>query len=210
MRVSFSVIIPTLGRETLARTLESVKSQMAWRDEVIVVSDGPSDRAREICKSFGKRIHYFEHGPTRSWGHAQRNFGMDHASKTHLAFMDDDDIYLPCALKTMRRTASRNPPGPILFRANICGNVLWEEKIVRMSNVGTPMIVAPTGPGCISRWRRNTETESGGGGDFLFIRDTVALWPENALVWDPEIVCDVQERNFGKTPQALKDAKISG
>lgn len=195
---SISIIIPTLGRSTLKRTLDSIVSQLSKSDEVIVVSDGPSEAAKKICQAFPDKIRYFEEGPTRKWGHAQRNLGMKNAGGTHLAFMDDDDVYFPNALASMRKGALENPDRPIIFKSWICEVLFWKQKKIDVSNVSTQMFFIPNVPERLALWRPDTSRESGRGGDSVFMRDTVALWPPDSLVWREEILASHAHPGWGK------------
>lgn len=82
-----SVVIPTIGRETLKACLQSLAAQTYPRDlfGVIVVEDG-SREAEKTVNDFGFRYLFQEHrGPA-----AARNFGARSAPGEVLAFTDDD------------------------------------------------------------------------------------------------------------------------
>ena len=104
-----SVIVPTVGRRTLGRTLRSVIPQLAQSDELIVIADGPEalQAASGIVRRLNGRcrLHATE-ARTGSWGNAQRDLGMVLATGTHLTFMDDDDIYAPGALDAIRKAVT--------------------------------------------------------------------------------------------------------
>ncbi|MEK7611035.1 MAG: glycosyltransferase [Patescibacteria group bacterium] len=82
-----SVVIPTIGRETLNACLQSLGAQTYPRDlfEVIVVEDGVRSVEKSV-NDFGFRYLSQEHrGPA-----AARNFGARSARGDVLAFTDDD------------------------------------------------------------------------------------------------------------------------
>lgn len=91
-RVTFSIIVPTSGRPTLASALESVTCQIAPGDEILVVCNDDND-----------------------FGNAARNDAIERARGSHLIFLDDDDEYLPGALASMRRLAAQHPDRVVLF-----------------------------------------------------------------------------------------------
>lgn len=196
-KTSLSIVIPTLGRASLKKAVDSIIPQLSEDDEIVVVSDGPSERAKQICETFLKRVRYFEHGPTRKWGHAQRNFGMERAAGTHLAFMDDDDVYFPNALGYMRKGILENKNNPIIFKSWICEVLYWKERKIDVSNVSTQMFLVPNIPSRLAKWRPDTSRESGRGGDSVFMRDTVALWPPESLIWREEILASHAQCGWG-------------
>lgn len=90
-----SVIIPTYNRvEFLKLTLDSVVGQTYNFIEVIVVDDGsPNTETAELCRRY-ENIKYIK--IENSGGPAQpRNVGIENATGQFVAFVDDDDIWLP-------------------------------------------------------------------------------------------------------------------
>ncbi len=101
-----SVVIPTIGRETVARSVQSVLDQKlpAAEFEVIVVNDsGQSLPDAEWQKSDRVRI---LHTNRRERCFA-RNCGAAIAKGKYLWFLDDDDWILPDALKIFWDLAER-------------------------------------------------------------------------------------------------------
>jgi SAM-dependent methyltransferase len=191
-RVRFSIIIPTCGRDTLRRTLESVAANgFVAGDEVLVVGDGPQPGAKAIAESFRDRIHtvYMETVPKHFWGHPQRNHAMRAAKGTHIVTIDDDDEYLDGALTAMRAAASRHPDLIPVFRMNRkdTDQIVWNEKKVFSGNLGTPLFVVPNIPERLGQWGGRYE------GDFDFIHSTLQKWPEGegAMVWKDRVTVRV-------------------
>ena len=105
MSPNVSVIIPTFNRfKFVLNAIESVKNQTYKDFEIIVVNDGSSD------------INYYNH----TWGNDitiihlpentrkmfkfasanyVRNIGIQNSSGKYIAFLDDDDIWLPKKLE---------------------------------------------------------------------------------------------------------------
>ena len=92
-----SVIIPTHNRASLLpRAIESVLSQTRKDWELVMVDDGSSDNTREVVRSYCEqdgRIHYL--GSPRAGVCAARNTGLARATGRFVAFLDDDDYWLP-------------------------------------------------------------------------------------------------------------------
>lgn len=100
--MQFSVVIPTHHRpRLLADAIHSVLQQWGVTYEVIVVSDGPSEVDRQVVRSFGsgRLLHVDHHGPRG--GGAARNTGITQAHGEWVAFLDDDDLWLPGRLWRM-------------------------------------------------------------------------------------------------------------
>jgi len=98
-----STIIPTVGRETLKRAVESALDQAGGPEaEVIVVNDSGQPLAREGWQAEA-RVRVMDHaGRERS---AARNAGAEAARGAYLHFLDDDDWLLPGALRTLAEAA---------------------------------------------------------------------------------------------------------
>lgn len=100
-----SVITPTYNRaEYLGNAIDSVLGQTFEDLELIVVDDNkPDSEARKateavISKYTDPRIRYIQN-PKNMGGAATRNVGIFEAKGEYIAFLDDDDMYLPDRLK---------------------------------------------------------------------------------------------------------------
>jgi glycosyltransferase involved in cell wall biosynthesis len=79
----------------LQRAIASVLRQTYEHLEVIVVDDASTDDTRKVVESFhDHRIRYVRHTTNRG-GSAARNTGVDAATGQYIAFLDDDDEWLP-------------------------------------------------------------------------------------------------------------------
>jgi glycosyltransferase involved in cell wall biosynthesis len=109
-----SVIIPTIGRETLERAVFSVLRQDIdpSRFEVIVVNDsGSALPYRDWHKSDQVRI-LNTNRRERSFA---RNSGAAMAKGEYLVFLDDDDWLLPGAFESFWQLANRRPEAIWMF-----------------------------------------------------------------------------------------------
>src|SRR6266496_4116332 len=101
--MSLSIIIPTIGRPSLRRTLLSLMPQCTQQDQIIVVADGDQPNGHTFClearaQFLNVHIEYHETEPLHNWGHHQRQHGLTMATEAHIMSIDDDDIYVPGAL----------------------------------------------------------------------------------------------------------------
>jgi glycosyltransferase involved in cell wall biosynthesis len=106
-----SVIIPTLQRPTLLkRALESVFRQ-SWRElEVIVVVDGPDPDTIAVLQTIEDPRLRVVQNPRSLTAAGARNAGVDLAKGEWIAFLDDDDEWMPEKLaKQLAYAKSRDP-----------------------------------------------------------------------------------------------------
>lgn len=97
-----SVVTPTYKRpEKLPRAINSVLNQTYPNVEIIIVDDNNPDtearrKTEEIMASYADnpRVKYIKHEHNKN-GSAARNTGAKSSSAEYLAFLDDDDEFLP-------------------------------------------------------------------------------------------------------------------
>ncbi len=106
-----SVIIPTLDRpKLLLRAIDSVLSQTHHDIEVIVVVDRPSPETLAAVKAINDSRLRFVLNPHPTTAAGARNVGADHAAGEWIAFLDDDDEWLPNKLERQLAFAAGRPP----------------------------------------------------------------------------------------------------
>jgi glycosyltransferase involved in cell wall biosynthesis len=91
-----SVIIPTHNRAHFLRdAVSSVLNQTFQDFEIIVVDDASTDNTSEVMAAFhDERIRLLRHD-TNKGGSAARNMGIINSRCDYIAFLDDDDEWLP-------------------------------------------------------------------------------------------------------------------
>lgn len=93
-----SVVIPVYNAAPFLR--ESVESALQPQvKEIILVEDGSVDNSLEICQALERahttvRLLRHPNGENKGAG-ASRNFGIEHARYSLVAFLDADDYFLP-------------------------------------------------------------------------------------------------------------------
>lgn len=189
---TISIILPTQGRPTLERTLDSVRDQLLPGDEVLIVVD-THEMPWADWWTIALRVQAY--GPQfvaltcdahrRSHGHDQINYGMALATGDYLSFQDDDDVYTPGALAAMREAATEHPGRPLLFRfrSQLGGLVFWRfAGLVAEATIGGHCLVVPNDPARLGKWGDHYE------GDFSMIVETLALWEPVKPVWVDHII----------------------
>ena len=90
MKLSISVIIPTLNRvNLLKRALRSVLNQTLPPDEIIVIDNGSTDDTKNMIKDNFQNIKYYylhDKGVSKA-----RNLGIKNSNSEWLSFLDSDD-----------------------------------------------------------------------------------------------------------------------
>jgi glycosyltransferase involved in cell wall biosynthesis len=110
---SVSVVIPTHNRQNnIAFAIASVEEQTFKADEIIIIDDGSTDSTPEflknhLCRSCNTRIVVITQnnkGPA-----AARNAGINAATCDYVAFLDDDDYWLPHKIARQMQILKQEP-----------------------------------------------------------------------------------------------------
>lgn len=176
--MELSVVIPSLGRPSLFDAVASC----GGADEVIVVFDGDESYDRAPVLPEWVRVIVTE--PSGNWGSAQRNAGMLAAQGRWVAFMDDDDTYLPGGIEAIRKAERWS-----IFRVAHTGTVVWDFRGVQPGNVSTLGIVVPN-------TYETPEWPDGPGADFLFADACVKALGDP--VWEETIVAQCVRSHGGR------------
>ncbi len=163
-----SFIIATIGRESITQTLRSIET---WPgDEVLVVEHDPETR--------------------KGWGGRERNDGIAAATCDYLAFIDDDDLYVPGVRAIMHNAATQNPRFyPIIFRMQYpSGRYIWTEPNLKCGNVGTPMIFIPNKKEMFPVWGDEHHA------DFNWLNSSG--WEARRFIWRTEIIAQISHEDM--------------
>jgi glycosyltransferase involved in cell wall biosynthesis len=130
-----SIIIPTYNRSKyLSLILQSIVEQTYQDFEIIVIDDGTlGEENEDICSKFAK-LKYFK--IENSGGPATpRNVGIQKASGRYIAFVDDDDLWLPQKLEIQVKILDINPDFGLIHS---CCEVIDENDNLQNEIVGRP------------------------------------------------------------------------
>jgi glycosyltransferase involved in cell wall biosynthesis len=106
-----SVVIPTLHRPNLVlRAIHSVLNQTHKEIEVIVVVDGPDEHTITAVRSMEDSRLQVVINPRSLTAAGARNVGADRATGEWIAFLDDDDEWLPNKLERQIAFGSEREP----------------------------------------------------------------------------------------------------
>ena len=119
-----SVIIPTYNRQKLLpKAIKSVLNQTFKNFELIIVDDGLTDNTKEIIKEFQKRDPRIKYIWQENFGApaGPKNTGIKNSKGEYIAFLDDDDEWLPEKLERVIEI----PPKTIHALKNIGKETLY-------------------------------------------------------------------------------------
>lgn len=112
MNAEVSIIIPTYNRAHLiCETLDSILNQTYKEWECIIVDDGSTDNTNEILSNYlnDSRFKFHLRPSSKPKGaNSCRNFGFQFSKGDFIHFMDSDDLYLPIALETFKKSFSES------------------------------------------------------------------------------------------------------
>lgn len=232
--LDLTVILPSVGRPTLARALRSLLQQRghALRWEAVVVGDSHKDTWREGLQAiptllqelmrplpqsndpFRRLLRYVEHdGGQHAWGHPQRNFGPTVAQGRYVSWLGDDDLYLQGAFAAIESAIRERDPeqGPFLFRWIAPWRaILWQTQgQLEMGWIDAECIVTPNIPARLGEWTMRYQ------GDFDFIVGTIAKWQPLGIepIWRPEIIAQAQpteQEDWTRLTALSREAALEG
>lgn len=113
-----SVLISTFNRaDQVMKAIQSVLDQTYQDFEIIVSDDGSSDNTKEVVRGFNDdRVKYF-YQENRGVASA-RNLGLRNANGEVIAFLDDDDWWLPEHLELIIDFFSVYPEASMVYTQN--------------------------------------------------------------------------------------------
>jgi glycosyltransferase involved in cell wall biosynthesis len=107
---AISVVITTFQRpDACERALESVLAQSAQPLEVLICDDGSTDETPDRFRAWAERcptVRYLRIAHNTGTPAAPRNLGIEHGRGNWVAFLDDDDEWLPEKLARQRAAMS--------------------------------------------------------------------------------------------------------
>jgi hypothetical protein len=171
-----SFIVPTIGRASLAATLNSIHCVAG--DEVIVIGGRVAPVTTHLP------VRWIPCQPGGHFGCEERTLGISQARGDYLAFIDDDDTYLPFARHLMTAAMECAWRRPALFRMRYPnGAELWRKPVLEVGNVSTQMMLIPNDRAKLGTWTTRRE------GDFDFL--TSMRWPSAAIAWCPSVIAQM-------------------
>jgi glycosyltransferase involved in cell wall biosynthesis len=95
------------GERYLDETIASILAQSHWPIEVVVVDDGSTDRSADVVRRYGDAVRY--HRRENGGPGAACNTGVELATGEYVAFLEQDDLWLPDKLRLQLAALAANP-----------------------------------------------------------------------------------------------------
>lgn len=182
-----SIVVPTRNRaEELVGALDSVRAQSADAWECIVVDDGSGDATGDVVAravAGDARFRGLRREPGGSIA-AARNLGLGAAIGEFVAFLDDDDRWLPEKLARQVEILDAQPDA-----AFVCGRVerfgdsggIWPERPVPVRPTLRALLASNFVPVSTVLARRTAVEQSGGFDESLRVAEDYDLWIRVAI-----------------------------
>lgn len=190
--IRFSIIVPTLGRPSLDRMLESITSQaLVEGDEIIMVAERLEwrmDLFQRHCASAKPGSLWY--GAVASdapggYGNPQRNVGLTLCRGDYINYQDDDDVMAPGILAVMRANCEAQPGKIFIYQMR------WPDGHLNPGYpprdlAGGQCFVWPNIPGRMGKFGHRYA------GDQDFMEQTIALHPEGkaGVIYRPEVITE--------------------
>ena len=192
-----SVILPTYNRaEFLRSAIESVLKQTYTDLEIIVSDDKSTDHTEEVVRSFkDERIKYIRNKGNKGVS-AARNSAIMASKGEYIAFLDDDDEWLPDKLKRQVEVLDHSRPNTCGIHSNLLvidkttGNIIpfdpvtkkFKGNLLNQFSIGDPIRTSTViiRKRCLDEIGLFDETIS-----YMEDRD---LWVRLSINWDFEYI----------------------
>jgi len=152
--MKLSILIPTIGRDTLKRAVESISTSPEI--QIVLVGDGEFLGSFLYTAQVGENGFTIIHRFPRSGdcGYSARNIGLPAATGEWLAFMDDDDYFTPEGVRTILEYCNSHHEKPAVFKMQrlAFGDTLWHVPELRLANQGQQQFVCRNSPH-LPRWQ---------------------------------------------------------
>jgi len=195
-----SVVIPTIGRWTLERTLASIAAQSQSAGvEVMVVADTHGGvtyelkQARTGVEALG--FHWLEHDAGQHiYGQPQRTYGAKQATAPYIWFSQDDNVAAKDSLGVIERAIDLQlRRRPLFFQClTYWRATVWSFPVLQLGNIDADCLVLPQHLAQQIEWGLRYEGDYDAaarafnlsGGDVAWIDQTVSISrPEREHLW---------------------------
>jgi glycosyltransferase involved in cell wall biosynthesis len=129
--IKFSIVIPVYNAiDFIGKTLDSVRHQSYENYEVLVTIDGSTDGSENILKEYKKKYPGFPLdfiSQKNNGVSSARNNSISRATGDYIAFLDQDDFWLPKKLKEVLKAIEKNNRADVFYHEAIA--IGWKRKV---------------------------------------------------------------------------------
>ena len=152
---SFHILIPSIGRPTLQRLINSLLPQLHECDHITIVFDDvePMKITTEGAKC---QIHIYRQTPNLGfWGHGIRNKYANKIERTEFVMhADDDDMYIEGVFDKLRLLCKRDDTLYIAKIIDCFGNIMPPGNYVKEGIINTACGIIPYDLNISAIWTR--------------------------------------------------------
>lgn len=179
--ITISVVIPTHKRpELLRRSIQSVLDQIRLPDEIIIVDDAACTETKELVEEYGLQWLTYIENSDGSGASSSRNLGAEIATGDYIAFLDDDDVWLPSKLEKQSKLIMHDGLDVCFSRLSVQyenSSISYSTSASNVSNPSLEILMENYIGGTISAVIRRSLFTSVGGFDLGFkAREEYDLW----------------------------------
>lgn len=149
MNATVSCIIPTIGRSSLRRSVESVNAQK-FPTDAIVVLDRP-DRREQVVEILKGTRYTLVLTSGAAGGNVARNFGCESTNTEFVAFLDDDDWWSEDRIARQMNAIAAVPDS----KNYVCTTSFWFHRGMNVSVVPSEPFDGTTDPATYVALRRD-------------------------------------------------------
>lgn len=152
---SFTILVGTIGRPSIANLIHSFISQDRVRDDQLIITmdaldmdQGTNDRMEGmIGEGYRDGVSLYQHkAEYHHLGVPQINWAWRNApiTGTHILTLGDDDVLIPGAMAKLRKKCAANPGRPILYQFLApWREILWDRPELIIGRISGCCLAAP-------------------------------------------------------------------
>lgn len=166
---SINILISTIGKKSIFRTLNSLKNQLHKNDYLTIIFDGTNNNL-ELVKLYAQEKFIcnidiiYEKERQGYWGHGIRNKYQD-LKGDFIHHSDDDDEYLPNSINDIKNICIDNNVIYIFKIIRENGDIIWKNKEIKINQISTQSGIIPNHINKQGYWELKY------GGDFDFYKN---------------------------------------
>jgi len=218
MTKKVSIIIPTYNRpKLLKKAIDSVLSQTYQNFEIIIIDDCSKENIEKKIDDYGdNRIKYFRN-ETSLYAAGSRNKGIKKSDGDFIAFLDDDDIWLPNKIETQINLFKKNKNVGLVYsgiKLNFDNNVAYSTIPSKSGMIYKDMLIKNYIGGTISVMVRREALQNNLFDTDFPAREEYDLWIRISKNWEVDYVDDVKavafyRNNIKRISTDLKNYEIA-
>jgi glycosyltransferase involved in cell wall biosynthesis len=181
MTISITAIIPTHKRpDLLKRSIQSILNQTKLPSEILIIDDAGCKETAEVVYEFKLDFLSYIHNEEGQGASSSRNLGARIAKGEFVAFLDDDDEWLPTKLEKQSNLIKKNHLDACFSQIQIKyenTNISYSTKAKKRKNYVSDILMENYIGGTISSVIRKQAFIDVGGFDLKYkAREEYDLW----------------------------------